>query len=237
MPRSSARTKMMLGLGGCAASRPWPGRMRRKGTGRRMQLRLSFWCSWSLFEAEYFDFTNAHPAAFVKTRHRDLHVTDLPGFLELQVVDLRRGGGVGLIAQEGPVLPVGRAFDFVPIPFSRRRASGSGNRKDRKAFPDRPATTPARPRVRHRRANRSPDRRRWPGPRYVHRSQSTNCTPACSRQGCPGRRRRSKQPRRTGRKEPGLRNMPPVRSRGDSSWHRPCLISFAGERGCRVCGK
>ena len=71
-----------------------------------------------LFEAEYFDFRNAHPAAFVKTRHRDLHVTDLSGFLELQVVDLRRGGGVCLIAQEGPVLPVGRAFDFVPIPFS-----------------------------------------------------------------------------------------------------------------------
>ena len=126
---------------------------------------------------------NAYPAAFVKTRHRDLHVTDLPGFLELQVVDLRRGGGVCLIAQEGPVLPVGRAFDLVPIPFSIEGPADLATGKVERFFADRPATTPARPRVRHQPANRSADRRRWPGPRYVRRFQSTNCTPACSRQG------------------------------------------------------
>ena len=105
-----------VGLG--RAPRPRPGRTRRQGTEGPGELRLSSWCSWRLFDAEYLDFTNARPAAFVKTRHRDLHVTDLPGFRELQVVDLRRGGGVGLIAQQRPVLPVGRAFDLVPIPFS-----------------------------------------------------------------------------------------------------------------------
>jgi hypothetical protein len=45
-------------------------------------------------------------------------VTDFSGLLELQVVDLRCGGGTCLIAQERPVLAVGRALDFVPIPFS-----------------------------------------------------------------------------------------------------------------------
>ena len=190
----------MLGLAGPAArAGPHPTQRNSK---RQSNCDFHHGAPVALFETEYFDFRNARPAAFIKTGHRDLHVTDLSGILELQVVDLRRGGGVGLIAQEGPILPVGRAFDFIPIPFSIEGPADLATGKVERSLADRPATTPARSRVRRRHTNRCPGRRRWPGPRYVHRSQSTSCRPACSRRGCPGRRRRSEHARSTGRKEP-----------------------------------